>query len=373
MLERCSSCILPANLPGIDLDENGKCTLCRKGVVNRNDKPHFSRDQLEGRLQAIITGLRGKGKYDCLVPLSGGKDSSYVLHVAVKKYDLKVLAYNFDNGFQHPQAVKNMRTLVNDLGVDLLVYRPNPHMMRKLFRTFLCKAGEFCTPCNMLISATKFRLARQNGIKAIMEGTSNSLDPGIGGISPALYFDRKYYFEVAKGLLTNREKGYYVVPPYTFTALRRLTGLAPQTIDVLNYLNPSFAEIEETLRGIGWERPHGAMQHGDCLLDPLKDYIIYKKWGCSELTGLYSCLVRNGEMTREKALKEALAKEQSGPPAILPEFLKAVGMTEAEFQDALRKDFRDIPNMRQTFYFRLAKKVVKKAAKIRGRVYTQYE
>lgn len=373
MLSRCSSCVLPSNLPGIDIDENGKCTLCRKGVTSHNNKPKVSQDQSEKNFQAIIERLRGKGKYDCLVPLSGGKDSSYVLYVLVKKYNLKVLAFNFNNGFQHPQAVRNIETLVSELGVDLIIYRANQDKMRKLFKTFLCKAGEFCTPCNMLIIATKFRLARQNGIKAIMEGTFGKLDPGVAGISPALYFDRRYYLEVAKDILTDREKKYYLVPSYPLTALQRFTGMAPQTIEVLSYLNPSFAEIEETLREAGWERPHGAVQHGDCLLDSLKDYLIYKKWGCTELTGFYSSLVRNGEMTREKALEEALAKEQSEAPAVLPEFLKAIGMTESEFQDALKKDFREIPNIRNTLFFRLAKKMIVKAAQIRGKEYTYHE
>ena len=368
MYKRCPFCILPANLPGIDLDKDGKCNYCRESETNRNKNTKLPVHQTAERFGAIVERLKGRGKYDCLVPLSGGKDSSYILHVLVRKYNLKVLAFNFDNSFQHHQAVKNIHALVNKLGVDLVIYRPRQDMMRRLFKMFLCTAGEFCTPCNMLIATTKFRLARQNGIRAIMSGSFRKVDPGIVGLSPALYFDRKYYFEVAKGLLTNREKGYYVVPPYPLTALRRLIGAAPQDIDILNYLKPSFTEMEETLREVGWERPAGVMQHGDCLLDPLKDYIMYKKWGCTELTGLYSALVRSGEITREEALKEALAKQQIGVPEILPEFLKAIGMTESEFEESLKKDFREIPNMRNTVLFQMAKKIVGKVAQIRGRI-----
>ena len=286
MYKRCSFCILPENLPGIDLDKDGKCNYCRESKTNRNKDTKLPEHQTAERFGAIVKRLKGRGKYDCLVPLSGGKDSSYILHVLVRKYNLKVLAFNFDNSFQHHQAVKNIHTLVNKLGVDLAIYRPRQDMMRRLFKLFLCTAGEFCTPCNMLIATTKFRLARQNGIRAIMSGSFRKVDPGIVGLSPALYFDRKYYFTVVKDMLTDREKGYYVVPPYPLTTLRRLVGAAPQDIDVLNYLKPNFTEMEETLRKVGWERPEDAIQHGDCLLDPLKDYIMYKKWGCTELTGL---------------------------------------------------------------------------------------
>ncbi|MGD2094105.1 MAG: hypothetical protein PVH77_03760 [Phycisphaerales bacterium] len=367
MDKRCSNCILPANLPGINLDGNGKCNYCREYQGN-NKESDLSQDKTKERFEKIIESLRGKGKYDCLVPLSGGKDSSYILYVLVKTYNLRVLAFNFDNSFQHSQAVKNIETLVNNLGVDLIIYKPGQIIMRELFKTFLETAGEFCTPCNMLISATKFRLARQNGIRAIMSGSFKKVDPGIVGLSPALYFDRKYYFEITKKLLNKKEKYYYVVPPYPLTAFRRLIGTAPQDIDVLNYLKPSFTEMDTKLREIGWERPADAMQHGDCLLDPLKDYIMYKKWGCTELTGLCSALVRGGEMTRDEAIKEALAEEQSEPPEILPKFLKSIGLTESDFEESMEKDFRNIPNMRSTALFQLAKQIVGKVAKIRGRI-----
>ena len=368
MTERCSNCILPANLPGIYLDKKGRCNYCRSYEDERAHRPKSLEEKTEQRFAGIVERLRGKGDYDCLVPLSGGKDSSYILYVLANKYNLRLLAFNFDNGFQHPQAVKNIKTLVNSLGVDLVVYKPSQQKMLKLFRIFLSSAGEFCTPCNMLIQATKFRLAREYGIKAIMSGSFRKVDPGIAGLSPALYFDRKYYFGVAKGVLGRKEKKFYVVPSYPVTAICRLIGAAPQDVDVLNYLKPSFREMEDALYKIGWERPRGAMQHGDCLLDPLKDYIIYRRWGCTELTGLCSALVRNGEMSRDKAMKEAISDEQTEAPEVLPEFLQAIAMTESEFEDAIKHDFREIPNMRNTAYFRLAKAVVGKIARMRNRL-----
>jgi len=369
MDKRCSVCILPANLPGVTLDKEDKCNYCRDFERNPNKYTDVPDEKAKQKFESIIARLRGKGDYDCLVPSSGGKDSSYILYTLVKNYNLKVLAFNFDNSFQHPQAVKNIHTLVNKLGVDLVVYKPSQDMMRKLFKTFLSKSGEFCTPCNMLISATKFRIAQQHRISAIMSGSFKKVDPGIAGLSPALYFDRKYYFTIAKDLLSKREEEHYVVRPYPLTALQRAIGTAPQNIDVLNYLRPSFSDMEKTLKEIGWERPQGAMQHGDCLVNPIKEYIIYKKWGCSELTGLYCALIRNGEMSREEALKKAHVEEQIEIPAILPEFLRAIGMTESEFEESLKKDFREIPNMRSTAYFKLARKIVMMIARLRGRVY----
>ena len=365
--ERCSFCILPSKLPGLTLDENGKCNYCRKAESAITEKNAMSPDEMRERFKRIIGRLRGKGKYDCLVPLSGGKESSYILNVLVTEYNMKPLAFNFSNGFQHSDAIRNIEILVDSLGVDLHIYRPSQDTMYRLMRAFLSKAGEFCTPCNMLISATAFRLARQNGIGAIMSGNAIATGPGLEGVSSSQYYDRKYYLSVASDIIKSRERGFYLNPPYVRTAIRRLLDIEAQVINVIDYLQPTLKEIHDRLDEIGWKRPADAIQHGDCLLDPLKDYMYYKRWGCTEVTSLYSVLVRNGEITREEALKRALAEECSQAPPILPDFLKAIGMTESQFDEASKKDFRDIPNLRSNQIFRWAKKFVHNVERLRGR------
>lgn len=367
MKNRCSHCILPADLPGLTLDEDGKCNCCRDYESHSFAESDITREQAKERFRAILQKIRGQGKYDCLVPLSGGKDSSYILYVLVKEYDLKPLAFNFNNGFQHSQAIQNIENLVNRLGVDLVIYKPNPHMLRKLFRAFLLRAGEFCTPCNMLIDATGYRVAQENGIQAVMSGASAFLDPGLEGVSSAVYYDQKYYYEVAKGLVTSPERKYYVGPSYSQKALRRLLGRAPYNIDVLGYLRPDIDEMHQTLEEVGWKRPADTVQHGDCLLNPLKEYIYYRKWGCNEVTGLYSVLIRSGRITREEGLERALAEECPGVPTILPDFLAAIGITENEFEEALKRDFREIPNMRSSLVYRWGKKFVQQIQQVRGR------
>lgn len=367
MSERCSYCVLPVNLPGLTLDRNGKCNYCRRFEAINRGNAVSAQEHGRDNFEAIAKRLQGKGKYDCLVPLSGGKDSSYVLYVLVKKYNMKALAYNFDNGFRHNQAIRNMENLVNMLGVDLVVYRPRQDLMRRLFKTFLSRTGEFCTPCNMLINATAYRLARQNNIKAIMSGSLPQLESGIEGVSPSQYYDRKYYLNVTKGLISRNERDYYTVPPYYRTAIRRLTGRGPTVINVLDYFRPNVTQIHDELQAIGWKSPGGEIEHGDCLLPPIKDHLQFKKWGCSEVTGLFSLLVRNGEITRGEALRRVLEEEPNEPPPILSEFLEAIEMTETEFDETLKRDFREIPNMRGSTFFRWAKRVVVAVEQIRGR------
>ena len=75
--------------------------------------------------------------------------------------------------------------------------------------------------------------------------------------------------------------------------------------------------------------------------------------------------MRNGEITREEALRRAIDKEPHEAPPILPEFLKVIGMTKSEFNEALKRDFREIPNLRSSVFFRWAKKAVQKVEQIK--------
>jgi len=368
MSKRCSRCILSENLPCVTLDENGVCNYCRNSKDDSTDVQDIHQEDRQKRFESILERFRGRGKYDCLVPVSGGKESCYILYVLVKKYKMRPLAFNFNNGFQHKDAVCNIENLVDKLGVDLVVYRPRQDMMLKLFRAFLINAGEYCTPCNMLINATSFRLARENKIRIIISGNYDKIDPGLEGMSPSRYYDRRYYFNVTKDILSSREKDNYVVPSYVKTAIGRLIGSAPQAVNVLEFLTPTLSEIHNTLSEIGWKQPGGFIQHGDCLINPIKEYLIYRKWGCTEKTALYSSLVRNGEMAREEALKKEAAdvEKYAEKPSILPEFMERLNITEDEFGEVLKRDFREIPNMRSSFFFRLAKKTVQKISQMRG-------
>lgn len=87
--------------------------------------------------------------YDAVVPLSGGKDSTYVLYLAKKVYGLNVLAYTFDNGFLTPMALRNIKSAVESLDIPHIFHRPSWRIMRKLYRNVLLRTGELCSVCGI--------------------------------------------------------------------------------------------------------------------------------------------------------------------------------------------------------------------------------
>ena len=131
--DRCTRCVQSAAFPRIKFDSEGVCNFCRgeTGAATEDDAIEDARN----RFTALMSDIPRTGSYDALMCYSGGKDSTYVLDLAVKKYGLRVLAFTMDNGFLSNKASDNINTVVENLGVDLLTMRPAKRDFVSIVRT----------------------------------------------------------------------------------------------------------------------------------------------------------------------------------------------------------------------------------------------
>lgn len=135
-MKRCKRCLLPETAPGADLDSSGACHYCRTYKrADRQISESLQKDR-EADLERCIADSRGPGAYDCLVCLSGGKDSVYLLYKLKKEYGLRVLAYTTDIDIGDV-AWNNIRRCVDKLDVEHIVYKPEREFYRRLFRYLL--------------------------------------------------------------------------------------------------------------------------------------------------------------------------------------------------------------------------------------------
>ncbi|MCZ2292959.1 MAG: hypothetical protein LC125_13555 [Burkholderiales bacterium] len=135
-MKRCVKCLLPAAVPGADLNAAGVCRPCRDYRPADLGRFETVRALREKDLQQALQSCRGVGDYDCLVPLSGGKDSVYLIHRLKVDYGLRVLAHTTDIDIGEV-AWANIRRAVDKLDVEHLVYRPPMRFYRDLFRWLL--------------------------------------------------------------------------------------------------------------------------------------------------------------------------------------------------------------------------------------------
>jgi len=367
-MERCTRCILPVTLPGVSVDQEGMCNYCHDHIASPKveEKGHTRYDRK--RLEKILNRNKGKGRYDCLVPLSGGKDSTYVLYLTAKVYGMRVLAYNFDNGFRSKQAVENIERAVDITGADLVVYRLRQTTMNKVFKTFMISAGEFCSPCNLMMWDFAREIAVQKKIKLMLSGNSSHMAASIDVMSHSAYCDRNYFLNVTDGVVARREAENLSGALYHVRGIRQLFGAWPVLIDTFDYYDISVQEIEYTITSeLEWKKPGPEVEHGDCRIACLKDYLMVRNYGCSEITGHYCSVIRNGQMKREEALSKAEAEEPRKAPTVLKEFLKRIDMDMNEFNNHSGKDFKDIKNIRSSRRFRFAKDSIEWWLKVQGK------
>lgn len=144
-MNRCKKCIITDSFPNITI-ENGLCNYCRiitkesatKRVAKGKDK-----------LLNLLTSSQATSPYHCAVPLSGGKDSSYILYYVVRELGLKPMAIFFDNGFATDMAKRNVDRMCKTLNVDLVVGKASPYRKKLLREAMLISRnlGQFVKYC----------------------------------------------------------------------------------------------------------------------------------------------------------------------------------------------------------------------------------
>lgn len=173
-MKLCKRCLLPENAPGADIDANHLCAFCRSGKSNED----FTPDKLTRRqadLEQALKDCRGKGPYDVLVCLSGGKDSCYLLYKMKEEYGLRVLAVTTDMNVPDV-AWDNIRRTVEKLDVAHITIRPNRDFYRRMFRYLLQNqegggaVRTVCYACAPLFESDVLRLATDMGIPLIVAG-----------------------------------------------------------------------------------------------------------------------------------------------------------------------------------------------------------
>ena len=145
-IDRCRSCVLPASLPSLSLGEDGTCGGCA-GYRSRKERD-AGRPRKKEEFEALVERARKLDRtYDCLIPLSGGKDSTYALYLCEKVYKLKCLCVTFDNGYLAPGALANIQAALAATRADHIMYQVSRAVMLDLYKLFLRKTGAFCPPC----------------------------------------------------------------------------------------------------------------------------------------------------------------------------------------------------------------------------------
>ncbi|MFX1554922.1 MAG: hypothetical protein ACFFBV_13420, partial [Promethearchaeota archaeon] len=198
----------------------------------------------ETELERVFNSYRKTGKkYDCLVSLSGGLDSTYALYLCKEIYGLRILAFNFDNGFQPELTKQNLKNAVKDLDADFVSYKPDWKLASKLYGLFFRKTGYFCTPCIAGIRSMSYKFAKDLGIPLIVRGAAERVEVQFPeGGSPNPPRSTSYFKQVIRGEISCTEAADYLHAPNILEkGLSRISTHFPvnrqiRTINLNDYL-----------------------------------------------------------------------------------------------------------------------------------------
>ena len=184
-MQTCKKCVLDERFVGIRFNENGICNFCCS--TKSMDNQRAIRGKYEARFQKVIQERKGKSSYDALVAYSGGKDSTYTLHLLQERYDLRLLAYSFDNWFQSERAKRNISAVLSNINVDHMTITPSFESMKKVVLASMSddmysakamtRASSICTSCISLVRFIGFRLAIEQEIPFLIFGMSPGQAP----------------------------------------------------------------------------------------------------------------------------------------------------------------------------------------------------
>jgi N-acetyl sugar amidotransferase len=353
-IKTCSKCLMPETAETLVFDKDKTCSVCNqikfKKKINWNNR--------DKDFDNLLEKYRGAYEYDCLVPFSGGKDSTFTLWYLVKVKKLKVLAVRFNHNFLRDQVLHNTEKALKKLGVSIYEYKPRFNIVKEMMVESLKRRGDFCWHCHVGISAFPINTAIEKKIPLIIYGEPSSEYSSYYDYSEAEELNEEKFnkfvnlginIEDMVGMINEkRDKDKQIslseLKPFIFPTKRELILNKIKACYLGNYLPWDVKkQVEIIKKELDWR---GEVVEGiperynyekiECIMQGTRDYIKFLKRGFGRTNHLASIDIRNGRLSRDEGAD--LVKIYDGKrPKSLELLLKILNISEDEFYDIVNK------------------------------------
>lgn len=335
----CTKCVYDSTAGGISFDAQGVCNYCRNYERLAARFIDIPEAQKQAELNVIVSKIKrtGKGKkYDCILGLSGGVDSSYLAYLA-KELGLRPLVVHFDNGWNSEQAVKNIENIVNALNYDLETYVIDWEEFKDLQRAYIkASVVDIEVPTDYLIFAVLNQLADKLNIKYILSGYNYATEFGM----PAGWNIRNKYDTVNLKTIHGKFgriklKSFPDFGLYSRFYYQKIKGI--ETTPLLNYVPYIKKDVKELIKKeLGW-KDYGGKHYESIFTRFYQGYMLVKKFGIDKRRAHWSALICSGQANREEALEDL--KHEPYPVEQQLEdksyVMKKLDFTEKEFDEIM--------------------------------------
>lgn len=329
----CKTCVMDDSVKSLQFVD-GQCEYCIKYVPKLED---LRRKTSNGKaINKLFSNLKKiNNKYNCLIGVSGGVDSSYIVHLA-HIHELKPLLLHFDNGWNSELAVSNIKKIIKKTGFDLETYVVNWNEFKDIQKSFI-KAGvvdiELVT--DHAIFANLINTAKKKKIKYILSGTNLFTEHGMPREWIWRKSDIKNIIDIQKIYGSVKMKTY---PTMNFFAwyIAKYLKFYPRLIEPLNSINyKKNSAITELKKNYNWQEYDD--KHFESFFTKFyQAYILPKKFLIDKRKSHLSCLIRNNEMHRDEAIK--ILKNKNYPGNLeedIDYFCKKLEISRNDFKNIL--------------------------------------
>ena len=294
---RCTRCVMDISAKEITFNSEGICNFCINAEKSLKD---IEKTRANGF--PTLKASNQQNKYDCLIGLSGGVDSSYLLHLAVE-LGLRPLCYSIDNGWNDPRADENIMRLVETLKVPFFRYTIDLQKFAELQGTFM-QAGvkNLEIPTDHILMASSYEMASKYNIKTILSGgnvTTESIMPASWGHNARdLTHIKAIYKKFTKKNLT----GLPTCSIWKWNWYRWIKKI--KTVYLLDYFNYNRAEAIALLEEKYGYKPYGDKHCESVFTAWFQSYYLFEKFGIDKRKAHLSSLIVSGQITRDEAMAE---------------------------------------------------------------------
>lgn len=342
-LKYCTRCCMPETSEGINFDEIGICRSCRSS----EQKIHINWAEREKELKETLDYYKAKSgnNYDCIIPISGGKDSVFQLHILTKVYNMKPLAVTFNHNWYTETGKYNLWNALEQFNVDHIMFTPNRALVNKLAKHSLYQIGDSCWHCHAGIGAFPLQIAVRFNIPLLVWGESAAEFGSKASYKELIEFDEEYYLKISTKVepkkMACKEISEKDLCPFFIPPREELNRVGVKGIHLGDYIFwDGERQVEFIRQNYGWredniEGTYKRYKSVECIMAGVHDYSKFFKRGFGRATDHASIDVRVGLLTKEEAF-EIIKRLDPKRPDILDHYLKITGMTEEEFKKVLK-------------------------------------
>lgn len=343
----CKVCLYPDIKPGLEFDNEGMCSACK----NNELKSTVDWASRKSQLLEIIEKYKSKtgSRYDCIIPVSGGKDSTYQAYMMKEEFGLHPLLVNFLPRDLVPLGRKNIENLKN-LGFDYIEFTANPIVYRKLAKIGLTELGDVTWPEHHGLFTVPAQIAVAYKIPLIVWGENPQFEYGGPGLGFSLdrqwliehggyFLDKMPIEEVTKFGIDSKD-----LKPYLYPSDEQINQVGVKGIFLGSYIEWDIFKQLELVKSLGFsvsDKPkEGTYQNWENLDEKytgMHDYFKWIKYGFGRATD-HACIdIWYGRITREEGKKLVRKHEGKIPTWYFDEFLEDFELTRNQFYEIVDK------------------------------------